>query len=72
VASKSLTEWLKMLWEIWGNECVVRFVSCCVVCLALCRVSLFVVSRPLRQGGSSSFYRPRRERITCMPRYLAT
>jgi hypothetical protein len=22
---------------------------------------------PLRQGGSSSFYRPRRERITCMP-----
>jgi hypothetical protein len=28
-------------------------------------------SSPLRQGGSSSFYRPRRERITCMPRYLA-
>jgi hypothetical protein len=26
-----------------GNECVVRFVSCCVVCLALCRVPLFVV-----------------------------
>jgi hypothetical protein len=27
---------------------------------------------PLRRGSSSSFYRPRRERITCMPRYLAT
>jgi hypothetical protein len=27
---------------------------------------------PLRQGGSSYFYRPRKERITCSPRYLAT
>jgi hypothetical protein len=27
---------------------------------------------PPRQGGSSSFYRSRRERITCAPRYLAT
>jgi hypothetical protein len=41
-----------------------RVVSCRVVrCSSVC---------PLRQGGSSSFYRPRRERITCMPRYLAT
>jgi hypothetical protein len=48
------------------SKCVVRPVSCCVVSLVLRRVSLF-----LRQGGSSSFYRPR-ERITCMPRYLAT
>jgi hypothetical protein len=27
---------------------------------------------PLRRGSSSSFYRSRRERITCMPCYLAT
>jgi hypothetical protein len=47
------------------NKCVVRPVSCCVV------LSPFF-SCPLRQGGSSSFYRPRRERITCMARYLAT
>jgi hypothetical protein len=43
-----------------------------VVCLALCRVSLFLCCRPLRLGSSSSFYRPRRERITCVLRYLAT
>jgi hypothetical protein len=30
------------------------------------------VVSPLRRGSSSSFYRPRRERITCMPHYLAT
>jgi hypothetical protein len=36
--------------------------------VVLCRVCVF---RPRRQGGSSSFYRPRRERITCVPRYLA-
>jgi hypothetical protein len=49
------------------SKCVVRPVSCCVA--SCCVVSLV---RPLRQGGSSSFYRPRRERITCVPRYLAT
>jgi hypothetical protein len=27
---------------------------------------------PCGRGGSSSFYRPRSERITCMPCYLAT
>jgi hypothetical protein len=43
---------------------VVRLVSCCVLCMCVFRV-------PLRQGGSSSFYRPRKERITCVPRYLA-
>jgi hypothetical protein len=32
------------------NECVVRFVSCCVVCLALCRVLLFVVPSPAAGG----------------------
>jgi hypothetical protein len=36
-----------------------------------CRV-LFFCLVPLRRGSSSSFYRPRRERITCMPHYLAT
>jgi hypothetical protein len=35
------------------------------------RVYCIPVCRPLRQGGSSSFYRPRKERITCAPRYLA-
>jgi hypothetical protein len=37
----------------------------------VCRV-LFFCLVPLRRGSSSSFYRPRRERITCMPHYLAT
>jgi hypothetical protein len=40
--------------------------KCAMCCVLTC------LSRPLRQGGSSSFYRPRRERITCMPCYLAT
>jgi hypothetical protein len=31
-----------------------------------------VVACPLRRGSSSSFYMPRRERITCMPHCLAT
>jgi hypothetical protein len=35
-------------------------------------VSRLLCPCPLRWGSSSSFYRPRRERITCMPRYLAT
>jgi hypothetical protein len=38
-------------------------------CLPLCCVCVFL---PPRQGGSSPFYRSRRERITCAPRYLAT
>jgi hypothetical protein len=42
----------------------------CVVCL--CVRCVCVLSRPPRQGGSFSFYRSRRERITCAPRYLAT
>jgi hypothetical protein len=45
------------------SKCVVRPVSCCVVSLVLC---------PLRRGSSSSFYRPRRKRITGVPCYLAT
>jgi hypothetical protein len=51
------------------SKCVVRPVSCCVVS---CPLSCVVVCCSLRQGVSSSFYRPRRERITCVPRYLAT
>jgi hypothetical protein len=50
------------------SKCVRRPVLCCV----MCRVFVLLPVRPLRQGGSSPFYRPRRERITCMPRYLAT
>jgi hypothetical protein len=52
------------------NKCAM----CCVLA-CLSRVVLFrvcVSACPLRRGSSSSFYRPRRERITCMPRYLAT
>jgi hypothetical protein len=52
------------------SKCVVRPVSCCVV--SSCSLFLRFFSSLLRQGGSSSFYRPRRERITCAPRYLAT
>jgi hypothetical protein len=43
------------------DKCVVQPVSCCVVSLS-----------PRGRGGSSPFYRSRRERITCAPRYLAT
>jgi hypothetical protein len=44
---------------------------------AMCRVLSAVIScrsalYPLRRGSSPSFYRPRRERITCMPHYSAT
>jgi hypothetical protein len=39
----------------------------------VCRVlSVRLSLRPPRQGGSPSFYRSRRRRITCAPRYLAT
>jgi hypothetical protein len=49
------------------SKCVVRLVSCWALLFACC-----VWFVPLRQGGSSSFYRSRKERITCAPRYLAT
>jgi hypothetical protein len=45
-----------------GSKCVMSNV---VSCLVLCRILLC----PLRRGSSLSFYRPRRERITCMPLY---
>jgi hypothetical protein len=58
------------------SKCVVRLVSCCVLVSSIVRVvcclSRVVLCRPLRQGGSTSFYRPRREQITCAPCYLAT
>jgi hypothetical protein len=47
------------------SKCVAQPVSCCVVLCFRCVLCF----RPLRQGGSSSFYRPRRERFTCVPRY---
>jgi hypothetical protein len=59
VASKSLGEWLKILWE---NEYVV-----CGVFLSQMQLSL-----PLRLGVRPPFYRSRGRRITCAPRYLAT
>jgi hypothetical protein len=43
------------------SKCVAQPVSCCVVFLC-----------PRGREGSSPFYRSRRERITCAPRYLAT
>jgi hypothetical protein len=43
------------------SKCVAQPVSCCVVSVS-----------PRGRGGSPSFYRSRRERITCAPRYLAT
>jgi hypothetical protein len=55
------------------SRCVAQPVSRCILLGSVVRVVCCVcVSRPLRQGGSSSFYRPRKERITCVPRYLAT
>jgi hypothetical protein len=63
VASESLVEWLKILWENW------RASAWCDLSRVVCP---YLSVCPLRQGGSPSFYRPRRERITCVPRYLAT
>jgi hypothetical protein len=60
VASKSLEEWLKMLWE---NK---RVSARCVKCF---RVS--VSSSPPRLGVRLPFYRSRGQRVTCAPRYLA-
>jgi hypothetical protein len=50
--------------ELENKRVEAGVVLLCVLC------SLF--SCPLRRGSSSSFYRPRRERVACMPRYLAT
>jgi hypothetical protein len=47
------------------SKCMAQLVSSCVV-------SVFPSSSPCGRGGSSPFYRSRRERITCAPRYLAT
>jgi hypothetical protein len=43
------------------SKCVAQPASCCVVSVS-----------PRGREGSSPFYRSRRERITCAPRYLAT
>jgi hypothetical protein len=64
VASKSLVKWLKMLWENW------KVSTWRVMCRLL--LSLVVLLCPLRRGSSSSFYRPRRGRITYMPHYSVT
>jgi hypothetical protein len=52
-----------------AEDIVGELESKCVVCRVL---TCCLLSCPLRRGSSSSFYRPRRERITCMPHYLAT
>jgi hypothetical protein len=61
VASKSLEEWLKILWE---NEYVVFGVSCVM--------SLFVRLPPRLGARPPPPYRSRGRRVTCAPRYLAT
>jgi hypothetical protein len=48
------------------SKCVERRVLLSLVVL-LCPLSC-----SLRRGSSPSFYRPRRERITCMPHYSTT
>jgi hypothetical protein len=56
-----------------AEDIVGELESKCVICRVCCRCyALSLRSCPLRRGSSSSFYRPRRERITCMPHYLAT
>jgi hypothetical protein len=66
VASKSLEEWLKILWEN-ENEYVVSEV------LSGAAESPFVyLFVPLAAGGSPPFSRSRGRRVTCAPRYLAT
>jgi hypothetical protein len=49
------------------SKCVAQPVSCCVVSVSVCSLCV-----PRGREGSSPFYRSRRERITCAPRYLAT
>jgi hypothetical protein len=66
VASKSLEEWLKILWEN-ENEYVVSEV------FSGAAESLFVyLSLPPRLGVCPPFYRSRGRRVTCAPRYLGT
>jgi hypothetical protein len=52
------------------SKCVVQLVSSCVVSVFPSSFPSF--SSPCGRGGSSPFYRSRREQITCAPRYLAT
>jgi hypothetical protein len=59
VASKSLAKWLTMLWENWG------------VCV-WCRFEYSCLDVPCGEGGSPSFYKPRRGWITSMPHYSVT
>jgi hypothetical protein len=64
VASKSLGEWLKILWE---NE------NEYVVCGALlCAAEPTSVRLSPRLGVRPPFYRSRGRRVTRAPRYLAT
>jgi hypothetical protein len=63
VASKSLEEWLKILWEKESEY---------VLCGVFLRLCSSVSRLPLRLGVRSPFYRPRGQRVTCTPRYLAT
>jgi hypothetical protein len=51
-----------------AEDVVGELKSECVVC----RMLSVVVPCPLQPGSSPPFYRPRRERITCMPHYPAT
>jgi hypothetical protein len=53
-----------------AGDIVGELESKCVVSVVV--LPCVVLTCPLRRGSSSPFYRPRRERITCMPRYLAT
>jgi hypothetical protein len=53
-----------------AEDIVGELESECVVCCML--LSPIILLCPLRRGSSPSFYRPRRERITCMPHYSAT
>jgi hypothetical protein len=64
VASKSLEEWLKILWES-EYEYVVSGVSSLFIRLPLC-------PSPPRLGVRPPFYRSRGRRVTCALRYLAT
>jgi hypothetical protein len=67
VASKSLEEWLKILWE---NEYVVRGVVCGTKSSFVCSTVPLCVSPP-RLGVRPPFYRSRGRRVTCALRYLA-
>jgi hypothetical protein len=57
-----------------AEDVVGELESKCAMCRVLSAVDSYrsALSCPLRRGSSSSFYRPRRERITCMPHYSAT